>query len=142
MLSEARGKGRNPLAACFFCTRTHSVRATLYYLKKEVLFIKMKPEEYSAWDSISMSASDVIALMRKNRSASLRILFRYGEELYQIGVDPSNRCEPFFMDKETYPSMFAFCSGASIEGGFLLPDLQEPLQILAINGGNPAAFLD
>ena len=44
------------------------------------------------------------------------------------------------MDDETYPSMFAFCSSACIEGGFLLPDLQAPLHILAVNDGDPAEF--
>ena len=44
------------------------------------------------------------------------------------------------MDEDTYPSMFAFCSCACIEGGFLLPDLQDKLDILSVNEGDPAAY--
>ena len=36
--------------------------------------------------------------------------------------------------------VFAFCSSACIEGGFLLPDLQAPLHILAVNDGDPSAY--
>ena len=84
------------------------------------------------WSSVHVPASEVIALMRKHRSERLDILFHYAEGLYRVGVNPE--------DDDSYPSMFAFCSSACIEGGFLLPDLQAPLDIIAVNDGDPAQF--
>ena len=78
------------------------------------------------WKSVSVNSAEVIALMRKHRNEKLDV--------------PENAREPFYMDDETYPSMFAFCSSACIEGGFLLPDLQAPLHILAVNDGDPSAY--
>lgn len=92
------------------------------------------------WSSVSVNSGEVIALMRKHRNDKLDVLFHYADGIYRVGVDPENVREPFYMDDETYPSMFAFCSSACIEGGFLLPDLQAPLHILAVNGGDPAEF--
>ncbi len=90
------------------------------------------------WNSVSVRASDVIALMERHRKDGVSILFHYADGLYRIGVDLKNPREPFYMDEETYPSLFAFRSAACIEGGFLLPDLQEPLHVLAVNDGDPA----
>lgn len=93
-----------------------------------------------AWNSVAVKASEVMALMRKHRSDGVAILFHYGDALYRTGVDPKNVREPFYLDAETYPSMFAFSSAASVEGGFLLPDLQEPLHVLAVNDSDPAPY--
>lgn len=93
------------------------------------------------WKSVSVNSAEVIALMRKHRNEKLDVLFHYADGLYRVGVNPENAREPFYMDDETYPSMFAFCSSACIEGGFLLPDLQAPLHILAVNDGDPSAYL-
>ncbi len=92
------------------------------------------------WKSVSANSGDVIALMRKQRGKKLDILFHYADGLYRVGVNPENEREPFYMDDETYPSMFAFCSSACIEGGFLLPDLQAPLHIISVNDGDPSAY--
>lgn len=92
------------------------------------------------WKSVSVNSAEVIALMRKHRNEKLDVLFHYADGLYRVGVNPENAREPFYMDDETYPSMFAFCSSACIEGGFLLPDLQAPLHILAVNDGDPSAY--
>lgn len=92
------------------------------------------------WKSAHVPAAEVIALMRKHRSDRLEILFHYAEGLYRVGVNPNNAKEPFYMDENTYPSMFAFCSSACVEDGFLLPDLQEPLDILAVNDGDPTVY--
>lgn len=100
----------------------------------------METELLFDWNSMHVSASDVIALMRKYRNAQLEVLFCYGGEVYRVGVDPSNSREPFFMDDQTYPSMIGFCSAAYIEGGFLLLDLQADLDVLAVNRKDPAAY--
>ena len=92
------------------------------------------------WKSVSVNSAEVIALMRILRNEKLDVLFHYADGLYRVGVNPENAREPFYMDDETYPSMFAFCSSACIEGGFLLPDLQAPLHILAVNDGDPSAY--
>lgn len=92
------------------------------------------------WNSMHVSASEVIALMRKHRRDPLEVLFRYAEDVYRVGVDASNTREPFFMEDQTYPSMIAFCSSACIEGGFLLLDLQEKLDVLAVNREDPAVY--
>ncbi len=94
------------------------------------------------WDSVLITASEAIALMRKYRGKPLEIIFAYGGECYRMGVDAKNPREPFFMDDQTYPSMLAFCSSACIEGGFLLPDLQDKLEILAINREEPMQYLE
>lgn len=100
----------------------------------------MQPELSFDWASVHVPASQVIDLMRKHRTQRLEVLFHYAQGLYRVGVNPENAREPFYMDEDTYPSMFAFCSSACIEGGFLLPDLQAPLDILAVNDGDPAAY--
>ena len=101
----------------------------------------MQPEYCFDWASVHVPASAVIALMRKHRNDGVSILFHYAQGLYKVGVDPGNAREPFYMDEDTYPSMFAFCSCACIEGGFLLPDLQDKLDILSVNDGDPAAYV-
>ena len=68
------------------------------------------------WSSVSVNSGEVIALMRKHRNDKLDVLFHYADGIYRVGVDPENAREPFYMDDETYPSMFAFCSSACIEG--------------------------
>ncbi len=93
-----------------------------------------------AWDSVSVPATDVIAMMRKSKSKKLEILFVYADEVYRVGVNPENAHEPYYMDEETYPSMFVFCSTACIANGFLLPDLQQNLTVLSVDGGDPAAY--
>lgn len=100
----------------------------------------MQPEISFDWNSAHVPSSSVIALMRQHRTDGISILFHYAQGLYRVGVNPENTREPFYMDEETYPSMFAFCSSACVEGGFLLPDLQEPLDILAVNDGDPTAY--
>ena len=60
------------------------------------------------WNSVSVRASDVIALMERHRKDGVSILFHYADGLYRIGVDLKNPREPFYMDEETYPSLFAF----------------------------------
>ena len=92
------------------------------------------------WKSVSVKAGEAIALMRQSRTQPLEILFHFAEGLYRMGVNPENGREPFYFGQETFPSMFAFCSAACVEGGFLLPDLQEPLDVLAVNGKDPSAF--
>lgn len=100
----------------------------------------MQPEISFDWNCVSVKSSEVIALMRKYRSERLEILFHYAEGIYRVGVNPDKEREPFYLDEETFPSMFAFCSAACVEGGFLLPDLQAPLDILAVNNTDPAAY--
>ena len=92
------------------------------------------------WKSVHVKATEVISLMRKFRNQKLDILFHYAQCLYRVGVNPEHVQEPFYLDEETYPSVFAFCSSAAIEGGFLLPDLQEPLDILSVNEEDPAKY--
>ena len=114
-------------------------------LLQDVLFLceewkKMETMLSFDWKSVSVNSAEVIALMRKHRNEKLDVLFHYADGLYRVGVNPENAREPFYMDDETYPSMFAFCSSACIEGGFLLPDLQAPLHILSVNDGDPSAY--
>lgn len=94
------------------------------------------------WDEIPVMPSEILTLMRAHRSDAIEILFRYGDRLYRVGVSQENPGEPFFMDGETYPSMFVFNSTASLEDGLLLLDLQIPLGVLAVNRENPAAWFD
>ncbi len=100
----------------------------------------MQPDISFDWSGVHADASEVMALMRKHRSDGVSILFYYAEGLYRVGVDPTNAREPFYLDDETYPSMFAFSSSACVEGGFLLPDLQAPLHVLSVNDGDPAPY--
>lgn len=100
----------------------------------------MMEETTYQWKPVSAPASAVIALMRAHRSDVLEIVFHYADGIYHVGVNPACTREPFFMDDQTYPSMFAFCSSACIEGGFLLPDLQQNLDVLAVNQEDPAAY--
>ncbi|MCD7958510.1 MAG: hypothetical protein LUF89_03055 [Ruminococcus sp.] len=102
--------------------------------------MKMQSNENEQRESVCISAADVIALMRKSRRDALCIVFRYGDEVYTVGVNPKNGREPFFFCEESYPSMFAFCSGAAIDGGFLLLDLQDKLEIISINGASPSDY--
>ncbi len=92
------------------------------------------------WESILVNASDLIAFLRKNRTEKVGVIFHYADAVYTTGVNPENQREPFYFDGDTYPSMFAYCSGACIDGGFLLPDLQQPLRILAVNGEDPKKY--
>lgn len=92
------------------------------------------------WKSVSVSAKDLLALVRQYRGRSLDVLFHYAEDIYHIGVKPENTREPFFFDEDTYPSLLALSSSAIIEGGFLLPDLQAPLDVLSVNDEDPALY--
>lgn len=100
----------------------------------------MEPMLSFDWRSVHVKASEVIALLRRYRGQKLDVLFHFDQCLYHVGVNPDHVQEPFYMDEETYPSVFAFCSSAAVEGGFLLPDLQEPLDVLAVNDGDPAPY--
>lgn len=100
----------------------------------------MQPDLIFDWKSVHVPASEVTGLMRRHRSEHLEVLFHYAEVLYRVGVNPDNAREPFYLAEDTYPSMFAFCSSACIEGGFLLPDLQEPLDVIAVNGADPEPY--
>ncbi len=93
-----------------------------------------------AWDAVSVAPSALLSFLRRERAASIEVLFFYADKIYAIGVAPENRAEPFFFEEDSYPSVLALSSTASIEGGFLLPDLKEKLSILAVNGENPAPF--
>lgn len=97
------------------------------------------PYDFS-WETVEAKSGDITALMRAHRSDGVEILFYYGEDLYRVGVDPSRAREMFYLDAETFPSMLAFCSGAALQDGCLLLDLQVPLQVAAVNGGDPAPY--
>lgn len=94
-----------------------------------------------SWEPVSLWSRDLLRLLRKSRGKKLDMLLFYADMLYRCGVDPTNRYEPFYWDDAHYPSVLGFTTSACIEGGFLLPDLQAPLQVLEINGGDPAKAL-
>ncbi len=102
----------------------------------------MQPEFSFDWESVRVSANELLARLRKSRHELFSVFFQYGGGVYHIGVNPENTCEPFFMEDETYPSLLALTSSACIEGGFLLTDLGDRLEILVVNGADPANFFE
>lgn len=99
----------------------------------------MHPTEIYGFEPIEVKMAEVINLMKKSRAENILIRFFYEDYVYDAGVRTQDGRSAFYLDDDIYPSMFAFLSGACVEG-VLVSDFKDSVKVLAVNDKDPVDF--